>query len=179
MNANRPKEAATMLVLQARNAAELMTPNPLSIRADALVSEAVAFLTDKGFSAAPVIDRAGRPVGVLSRADLVVHEREQKNHPVAAADYYQHGDLSQPGGVRKAIPPAEGTTVREIMTPVVFSVAPDASARRVVEHMVGLKVHRLFVIDPDGILIGVISALDILRNLLVQEFVPEAAAAGK
>ncbi len=41
------------------------------------MSEAVLLLTDRGFSAAPVIDDAGRPVGVVSRTDLLVHDREQ------------------------------------------------------------------------------------------------------
>jgi CBS domain-containing protein len=35
----------------------------------------------------------------------------------------------------------------------------------VVEDMLGLKVHRLFVVDGNGILVGVISALDVLRHL--------------
>src|SRR5439155_2774357 len=64
------------LVLRAETAAELMTANPLSIRDTATVAEAVALLTDKGFSGAPVIDEAGRPIGVLSRADIVTHDRE-------------------------------------------------------------------------------------------------------
>jgi CBS-domain-containing membrane protein len=32
--------------------------------------------------------------------------------------------------------------------------------------MLDRKVHRLFVIDQDGILVGVISALDVLRCLM-------------
>jgi CBS domain-containing protein len=51
------------------------------------------------------------------------------------------------------------------MTPVVFSVSPEAPARRVVGDMLGLKVHRLFVVGSDGVLVGVISALDVLRHL--------------
>jgi CBS domain-containing protein len=51
------------------------------------------------------------------------------------------------------------------MTPVVFSVSPKTPAHKVVEQIVDLKVHRLFVVDDDGILVGVISALDILRRL--------------
>jgi predicted transcriptional regulator len=31
--------------------------------------------------------------------------------------------------------------------------------------MLGLKVHRLFVVDAAGVLVGVISALDVLRHL--------------
>jgi hypothetical protein len=30
---------------------------------------------------------------------------------------------------------------------------------------VGLKVHRVFVVDASGVLVGVISALDVLRHL--------------
>jgi CBS domain-containing protein len=54
-----------------------MTPNPVSVEEKALVSEAVVLLTERGFSAAPVIDEAGRPIGVVSRINLLIHEREQ------------------------------------------------------------------------------------------------------
>jgi CBS domain-containing protein len=51
------------------------------------------------------------------------------------------------------------------MTPVVFSVTPKTPGRRVIKDMVDLKVHRLFVVDDSGVLVGVISALDVLRFL--------------
>jgi predicted transcriptional regulator len=51
------------------------------------------------------------------------------------------------------------------MTPVVFSVGLHAALPKVVEQMVDLKVHRLFVVDGNGVLVGVISAVDILRRL--------------
>jgi len=57
------------------------------------------------------------------------------------------------------------TRVLDVMTPVVFAVEPQSPVRRVVEEMLALKVHRLFVVDSDGVLVGVISALDILRYL--------------
>ena len=56
-------------------------------------------------------------------------------------------------------------TVRDVMTPAIFGVAPDTPAAEVVREMVALKVHRLFVVDSAGVLVGVISALDILRHL--------------
>ena len=54
------------------------------------------------------------------------------------------------------------------MTPAVFACAPDTPVQRVVSDMVGLHVHRLFVVDDDGILIGVISTMDVLRQLRVE-----------
>jgi CBS domain-containing protein len=150
-----------------------MTPNPLSIQADATVAEAVAFLTDRGFSGAPVIDEAGRPVGVLSRADILAHDRETPHYVAAVPEYYvgREPDVTPtlasgeklPDGFQVERPDA--TRVRDIMTPVVFSVAPEAPAAKVVENLVSLKVHRLFVVDQSGALVGVISALDVLRGL--------------
>ena len=152
------------LVLEAKTAADLMTPNPVSLRAAASVPEAVAMLTDRGFSAAPVIDAAGRPVGVLSRTDLLVHEREQTHHATMSWD----ADLESPmtpvhqGFSVEVVDP---TRVRDIMTPVVFTVGLHAPAREAVEQMLALKVHQLFVVDREGALVGVISALDVLRRL--------------
>src|SRR5438309_10641078 len=115
------------LVLRAETAAELMTANPLSIRDTATVAEAVALLTDKGFSGAPVIDEAGRPIGVLSRSDIVVHDREKTP---GVSEYYNSAELVTPGAER--IGPGshaenvDRTTVRDVMTPAVFGVAPGA-----------------------------------------------------
>jgi CBS-domain-containing membrane protein len=51
------------------------------------------------------------------------------------------------------------------MTPAVFAIGPTTSAAKVVSDMIGLHVHRLFVVDEDGVLIGVISTMDVLKRL--------------
>jgi len=154
---------------RAATAEELMTANPLSIREEATVAEAIRFLSDHGISAAPVIGEGGRPVGVVSQTDIVVHERERSEPGCASPPYFNDADLTSPakeeprtGAISSAIDPAK---VRDIMTPTVFSVPADIPANQVVEYMVGLNVHRLFVVNRDGVLVGVISALDVLRRL--------------
>ncbi len=57
------------------------------------------------------------------------------------------------------------TTVGEIMTPAIFTVALDTPAREVVRRMLELKVHHLFVSDREMALVGVISPLDVMRRL--------------
>ena len=161
---SRRAPAGSRLVLEARTAADLMSPNPVSLRSAATVQEAVAMLTDRGYSAAPVIDAAGRPVGVLSRTDLLVHEREQGRHATLARE----ADLETPMfPVREgfSVEVADPTRVRDIMTPAVFTVGLHAPAREAVEQMLALKVHQLFVVDREGALVGVVSALDVLRHL--------------
>jgi CBS domain-containing protein len=160
-------KAEPCLSLGALMAADLMTANPVSIRDEATVKEAVAMLADKKFSAAPVIDHAGRPVGVLSRADLVIHMRETVDYAEPIHEYYDADREHVPEGFQ--VEKTDYSRVSDIMTPVVFSVRPDTPADKIVEEMLSLKVHRLFVVGHDGVLIGVVSTLDILRALKAEE----------
>ena len=159
---------APRMILEAATAKDLMCPNPVSIDESATIREGVAFLVDKGFSAAPVIDRAGRPVGVLSRADVLVHDREQVHH-LTGPEYYHGADLATQKELRDGfqIEEVDQTSIKEIMTPVVYSVLPEAPVTEVINQMMGLKVHRLFVVDADGVLVGVISTMDVLNHLRV------------
>jgi CBS domain-containing protein len=169
MNAPSSAAGSSRLVLAADTAADLMAPNPISISAKSSVKEASLLLTEKGFSAAPVIDDAGRPVGVISKTDIVVHAREKADYLAQAPEYYQKSDLTtaagEPLGGGFQVESVDATLVRDIMTPAVFSVVPETPAGGVVQQILELKVHRLFVVDRAGVLVGVISALDILRCL--------------
>jgi tRNA nucleotidyltransferase (CCA-adding enzyme) len=77
-----------------------MTPNPVSVRHGITVREAAAFLAERGIGATPVVNEAGRAIGVLSRSDVL---------------------LAANAGV-------DGAPVREVMTPGVIAVHPDAHA---------------------------------------------------
>lgn len=133
-------------------AEDLMSRNPVTIRDTAPIAAALVLLIDTGFSAAPVIDEVERPVGVISRTDIVVYDRRK---------------LEPPPGVRRPCPVACDTgrppRVSDLMTPEVFSVAPETPAAEVSAEMVRRNVHRLFVADRAGHLVGVISTLDLLR----------------
>jgi CBS domain-containing protein len=173
-----PHEEATMkltnqlvraprLTLEADTAEELMTPNPISLRKGATVHEAIGLLTDRNFDAAPVIDENGRPVGVVTVTDILVHDREY-------ARYLKTGDMTSRADFRDkagklpedfGIEVVDRTGVEEIMTPTVFTVDTDTTAIEVVRKMLELKIHHLFVADADGVLVGVISACDVLRRL--------------
>ena len=155
------------LSLQADTAEHLMTPNPVSLRKEAGVHEAIALLTDRNFDAAPVIDEKGRAVGVVTVTDIIVHDREY-------ARYLKTGDMTYREDARRleghmpedfSIEVVDRATVEDIMTPSIFSVTPETPASEVVRKMLDLNVHHLFVADSEGTLIGVISSCDVLRRL--------------
>jgi CBS domain-containing protein len=129
------------LSLQAGTAADLMTPGPTFLHATATVEEASRFLTEKAFGAAVVIDDAGHPLGVVTKTDVLIHARQRT-----------------PG-----LEP-DDTPVTEFMTPAVYNVRPDTPARSVVEQLLALNVHHLFV-SEGGVIVGVISPVDVLRKL--------------
>jgi predicted transcriptional regulator len=129
---------------RATNAQDLMTLNPISISGRTSVRDAATFLMRRRIGAAPVINDAGWPIGVLSRTDILD----------AAADALL--------GTQAPL------TVCEVMTPAVYSVHCDTPLAEVCQRMLDLKVHRLFVTDHEGVLVGVISALDVLRHLTAQ-----------
>lgn len=128
--------------LKAKTAREIMNPDPHSIEETKTADDAANFLTHRGFGAAVVIDEAGRPLGVVTKSDLLIHDLE-----------------------RKAAGKSEPADVRDVMTPAIFSVRQDTSAQSVVEQMLALHVHHLFVVDNQGIVVGVISPMDVLRKL--------------
>ncbi len=132
---------AEHLILEAATAADLMSPSPKSVNKDATLADVAAVMTAKGFHAAPVIDEAGRPVGVLSLSDILIHQGE-----TAAAEKT----------------PAK---VGDVMTPAVFSVTPETPAHKVVEQLVQFNVHQLYVVDANDTLVGVVTAHDVLRRL--------------
>jgi CBS domain-containing protein len=154
------------LSLQAATARDLMSNNLISVRKDASVLDAITLMVDRGYTAAPVIDESGRPLGVITVSDILVHNRE-------FVRYLKSNDALAKGSIRAqsrlaadAIPDVvDPTTVGQIMTPAIFTVMEDASAKVVVETLTSLNVHHLFVSDQQGILIGVISMGDILRKL--------------
>jgi acetoin utilization protein AcuB len=122
---------------------DVMRRNPRSIHRIATMAEAAEFLTNARVGAAPVIDDAGRPMGVVSRTDIVRHLRTD--------------------GVLR--PDFARNTVSAIMNPRLFFVLPNTPIKSVINKMLRRKVHRLFVIDQHGVLVGVVSALDVLRGL--------------
>lgn len=154
----------TPISLNAKTAADLMTADPISISEDASLQDAAALMTEKGFSAVPVVDAKDRIVGVISHTDLVRAQSDPERHPAqleAEATDVETGEHLEGTSMQWTAP----ERVREVMTPKVFAVWPQTLAAEVIEEMLDKKVHRLFVVDDKNVLVGVISAFDVLLRL--------------
>lgn len=159
----------TPLTLKAETAKDLMTPNPLSIRTFLSLQEAITFMRENELLAIPVVDKENRPKGVLSQTDIVQHQREKVDYIHASPEYYQMVELKLDSGEvfldGFQLQKIEKSLVSEVMTPFVVAIAPDMPVKDVIDTMLSKKLHRLFVINAEGGLEGVISMTDFLKNL--------------
>jgi CBS domain-containing protein len=164
----RMQTVSKELTLRAATARDLMAPNVLSISKETTVRDAAKYLFEKSISAAPVIDARGRPIGVISRSDIARHVARQQKSDSVPLYYYRvtlKSEQDEIVGVNFEYPEAK-RTVADVMMAIVISVPQDASINRVIELMLLESIHRVFVTDEEGTLIGVISGFDILRKLM-------------
>jgi predicted transcriptional regulator len=154
------------VTLQADTAADLMSENPVSLRQEATISEAIVLLADRGFRIAPVIDECGRPIGVISVTDIFIHERESiSSHKSSISSCHVECQSWTSESSKPSVGVVDGVTVSDVMTPGVITVRRNTLVGEVIQTMKSENVHQLFVADDDGVFVGVISSGDILRKL--------------
>ncbi len=124
--------------------AHIMTPGPITIASTATAAEAGQVMAARHLRHLPVVDAGGRLVGILSDRDL-------------------RGPMV--GGHDPKPPPAADARVTALMTPAPVTAGPDddlgAVARVIVERRIGAGPS----VDGDGVLVGIISFVDVLRRL--------------
>lgn len=148
-------------------AKDVMTRDVLTVRDDASISELVSLLSNNMITGVPVINGSGELVGVVSTTDVA---RESVTHKTGVRrdlppDFYT-------GSVEGYVDDMRSFTVEEesdgrvgdIMTPVIFSVPPNASFAEMVDTMVGGRVHRVIVTEGPKV-VGIVTTLDLLKAL--------------
>lgn len=163
-------------------AADLMNPEVLTVPEDLSVRELAGFLLDNEITGAPVVDREGRLVGVVSVVDIADaaagEEEDDDEAPEAAGSASSPGAFHAAGFGEELSPealealgpfddPAGEMRVGEIMNPEFYSVREDAAVSEVATTMLNNHVHRLLVIE-EGKVAGIITTSDLL-GLLVDE----------
>ncbi|MBI3928209.1 MAG: CBS domain-containing protein [Armatimonadetes bacterium] len=143
--------------------ADVMKREVVTIRENATISELGKLLATRGISGAPVVDRHGRLVGVVSLTDIVSHLRLP--HRV---DFYRELWMENVSyGYSENLDTADsGILVRDIMSPFPCTVCETddviEAARLMVEH----GYHRIPVTDSEGRLRGIVSTMDVLRLMV-------------
>jgi len=140
-------------------AADLMSPKVVTIPQDMSLQGAAHLLAQADVSGAPVVDAAGRCVGVISARDFVgwADHRTRASQPEASA----------PAGFCSAWQMMEGDSVpRDVvhnyMTADTVTVAPGTPIGSLARMMLDARIHRLVVLDRMDRPVGVVSSTDVL-----------------
>ncbi len=156
-----------MLHPEKLTAAQVMTTDVITVHRDDEMSQAMTVLRDAGIGGAPVVDDAGRCVGVLSLADIARRDLEIEEGEVARAGGYFAFDPVSDDSLNPMLadwdPSVIGRdTVSQWMSDEVYSVSMSTGVRDVCQLMLERGVRRLLVLDGET-LKGVVSSIDIVR----------------
>lgn len=136
----------------------LMAREVFCARADASLEVLAHVMVDGAIPAAPVVDEAGRPIGTVSRSDLLraLHRARAERLGAPSA-----GVAAAPA--EGADPRAAPRTAEDAMSPLVAWLREDATVAVARALMAWEEDDRVPVVDTNGRLVGVVAALDILR----------------
>lgn len=130
---------------------------------DQTLGELSEMLSLHQISGAPVVDGAGKLLGVVSQSDVAAYLGGLYTEEIRAAAGFYQGLM---GRISSADPAVRGLletqTVENLYTPHVHAVSPEATLDEVVDLMLQEHVHRLPVVQ-DGKLVGLVSTLDVMR----------------
>ena len=143
---------------------EVMTCNPITVKAETPLQEAIKILAEKRISGLPVIDDAGQLIGIISETDLMWQETG-----VTLPAYIMILDsviyLKNPADYERDLHKALGQTVGEVMSKKPITISPNQPLREAAKLMRDRKIHRLPVVDESGQIIGILTRGDIIREM--------------
>lgn len=136
--------------------AGVMTRSPITIDPEAPLGTAMAVMKERAVRHLPVVDDAGRLVGMLTDRDL----RNAAFAP-ALAEYLSRASQRRLRGVAESF---EELRVRDAMTWGVVTTTPSAEAAQAAAIMCEARLGCLPVVE-DGKLVGVVTERDLLKAL--------------
>jgi len=137
---------------------DVMTRGVVTVTPESPIVEAAKLMVEHNISGLPVVDAAGRVVGIVSEHDLLRRRDRGEAAPRWLQLLLEAAELPrEPGRF-------DDRKVKEVMTPNPVCVSPNSSLGEVCRLIEDLSVKRLPVVE-DGKLVGVIARADLVRAL--------------
>lgn len=141
-------------------AGDVMTREVATVAPDTTVNKVVEAMMNRHISAVPVVDEAGRVVGIVSEGDLVRRqELGTDKHPS-----WWLRLIRAPEDRARDYLKSHGVYARDVMTKEVATVSEDTELSDVADLLETKQIKRVPVLQ-DGKLVGIVSRADIIRGL--------------
>lgn len=136
--------------------ASIMTRHVVCVRPEIAIETVAQIMLDEGIGSVPVVDRADRLIGIVTKTDIL-----RAGWEGAAWELTDDGDEPRASGFHTE--PLPRAVVGEVMTPFVFTLPTDAPIARAAALMAHEGIHRLAVVSHDGTVVGVVTSSDVIR----------------
>jgi len=154
-------------------AKDVMTSSVISVAPDAPVLEAVQIMLQRHISGLPVVDKAGRLVGIVTEGDLL--RRAETGTQRRRPRWLEF--LIGPGRLADEYTRSHGRKVEDVMTRDPLTVTEETPLEVVVKMMEKRRVKRLPVLRGNAV-VGIVSRANLLHALagIAHEAKPAAAS---
>ncbi|MFP4009425.1 MAG: CBS domain-containing protein [Spirulinaceae cyanobacterium] len=147
-----------------KTVADVMSANPVTVKPETPLKDAIKLLVENQISGLPVIDDTGEVIGVISESDLMWQETGPEPPPfIMFLDSVIY--LQNPARYDKELHKAFGQTVKEVMSDRAVTVFADLPLSQAARLMHEKKIRRLPVLNSDEQLIGIVTQGDIIRSM--------------
>ena len=140
----------------------IMTARVTTVAPDLPLYDLICLLLDHNVGGAPVVDAHGRAIGMVSKSDLIWEDHDWAESQRTEGQRQPWRLAAGEGGLfdDRAL---TGRTVADVMTSRAVSVLPTATIPEAARLMAQNRIHRLPVVDPVGVLVGIVTTFDITR----------------
>lgn len=151
-----PRREHHGLMVDVPTAADVMTRNVVGVQPDLSLDGLLSLLTEHGFKALPVIADDGNLLGTVSESDALAYLQAHRDEGARDDSLGRDGDFASMH-TADALP-----CVEEVMLPLALTVPEDVPLTQAAALMAFEGIHRLIVRNPDGQVVGLLSASDVL-----------------
>lgn len=139
-------------------ARDIMTKPAHCVELNMDLIQAATFLADKRFSGAPVIDAAGKIVGVISEKDLLT--KMGLGQPTSLMQVVAHC-LNNRGCMATSL---RNHSVQEIMTEPAITAGLEMTMGAISALFVDKRINRLPIVDSEGRPVGIVTRTDLVQS---------------
>ncbi|HTQ35076.1 MAG TPA: CBS domain-containing protein [Stellaceae bacterium] len=155
-------------------ARDIMTPAVVSVAPDTPVDKVATVLSANHISAAPVVDGAGAPIGMVSEGDLIGRaESDREDRRDWWLTLLAEGEGLHPAFLANLKKPRR--MARDVMVSPVITVGEDTDLSEIARVLIGYRIKRVPVMR-DGQMVGIVSRADLVRAQSEAEAAKAAAA---
>jgi CBS domain-containing protein len=129
---------------------DIMSIDVLTVSPEESLKAAARLMVERGVSGLPVVNEAGKLVGIITEADFLEREADRSHRRLLDALMHKPDTVS------------EAETVGEVMSTHPVIIYPEASVTEAARVMSHHHVKRLPVVNDEGELQGIISRSDVV-----------------